>query len=260
MDLKVIVMNKEFKDKLVLVTGAASGIGRATALAFAREGAKVVVADLAQAGCDTTVNMIRAEGGEGLAVAADISQENSITAMLEAIIHHYGQLDHACNNAGILGTMESFTADYPVEIFDKVIAVNLRGTWLCMKHEIPLLLKTAGTIVNTASIAGLVGFETLCAYAASKHGILGLTKTAALEYAKQGIRINAVCPGGVRTPMAGFSGENDQAAEAAAEQYSPNGRVAQPEEIAEAILWLSSTRASYVNGHGLVVDAGCTVR
>lgn len=253
-------MHKEFSDKVAIVTGAASGIGRATALAFARQGAMVIVADLKQEACDATAQAVAAEGGEALAVATDIASEDSIRKLLDITIKHYGRLDHACNNAGILGGMISLTANYPVDTFDQVIAVNLRGTWLCMRHEIPLLLQTGGTIVNTASVAGLVGFETLSAYVASKHGMLGITKTAALEYAKQGIRINAVCPGGVRTPMAGFTGEDDQAAEQNAAQYSPNGRVAEPEEIAEAILWLSSARSSYVNGHGLVVDAGFTVR
>jgi NAD(P)-dependent dehydrogenase (short-subunit alcohol dehydrogenase family) len=253
-------MKGQFEDEVVLVTGAASGIGRATAQAFARQGAKVAVCDLTQVGCDATVESIKNEGGGAMAAPVDIASESSIKAMLETIVKSYGKLDHACNNAGILGTMEPITADYPVDIFDKVIGVNLRGTWLCMKYEIPLLLKAGGTIVNTASIAGLVGFETLSGYVASKHGILGLTKTAALEYARQNIRINAVCPGGVRTPMAGFTGENDEAAEEQAEQYSPNGRVGEPEEIADAILWLSSDQSSYVNGHGLVVDAGMTVR
>lgn len=253
-------MEKQFADKVALVTGAASGIGRATALAFAREGARVAVCDISMAACDKVVAEIGAAGGEAIAVEVDISSETGVRAMLDGVIKKYGRLDHACNNAGILGGMEKLTADYPVETFDKVIAVNLRGTWLCMRHEIPLLLKTRGTIVNTASIAGLIGYQTLSAYVASKHGILGMTKTAALEYARQGIRINAVCPGGTRTPMAGFTGTDNTAAEKQAEQYSPNGRVAEPEEIADAILYLSSDRASYVNGHGLVVDAGASVQ
>ncbi|MDH5180729.1 MAG: SDR family oxidoreductase [Gammaproteobacteria bacterium] len=253
-------MEREFANKVVLVTGAASGIGKATALVFAEQGANVVVADIGSDGCDATVELIKAAGGNALAITADISDETAVRSMLDSTIKHYGRLDHACNNAGILGSMLPLTADYSVDTFDKVIAVNLRGTWLCMKYEIPLLLKSGGTIVNTASIAGLVGFPTLSAYVAGKHGILGLTKTAALEYATQNIRINAVCPGGVRTPMAGFTGENDAAAEAASAQYAPNGRVAEPEEIADAIMWLSSNRSSYVNGHGLVVDAGSTVR
>jgi NAD(P)-dependent dehydrogenase (short-subunit alcohol dehydrogenase family) len=252
--------HKEFGNKVVLVTGAASGIGRAVALAFARKGAKVAVCDLTQGGCDATTASIKAEGGVATSIPVDIAIEASIQSMLESVIKTYGRLDHACNNAGILGSGDALTADYAVGTFDKVIGVNLRGTWLCMKYEIPLVLKTAGTIVNTASIASLVGFETLSAYVASKHGILGITKTAALEYARQNIRINAVCPGGVRTPMAGFTGENDKAAEEQASLYSPNGRVGEPEEIAEAIMWLSSEKSSYVNGHGLVVDAGTTAR
>lgn len=253
-------MERMFTDKVVLVTGAASGIGRATAVAFAREGARVAVADLEQAACERTVEAIRAEGGEAMALAVDIADEDSVIGLLDAISKHWGQLDHACNNAGILGPMEHLTADYPVEAFDRVLGVNLRGTWLCMKHEIPLLLKKRGTIVNTASMVGLVGMPMLTAYAASKHGILGITRTASLEYAKQGLRINAVCPGGVRTPMAGFTGTDDAAAEAQAAAFSPNGRVAEPEEIADAILWLSSDKSSYVNGHALSVDAGATAQ
>jgi len=253
-------MANEFKGKVVLVTGAASGIGKATALAFAAEGANVVVADLVQEKCGNTVDLIEKAGGQALAAAVNIADEDSVKNLLTTIIDKHGKLDHACNNAGVLGSMDSLTADYAVDTFDKVIGVNLRGTWLCMKHEIPLLLKTGGTIVNTASMVGLVGMQTLSAYVASKHGVLGITKTAALEYAKQGIRVNAVCPGGVRTPMAGFTGENDEAAEQQSAAISPNGRVAEPEEIAEAIMWLSSPRSSYVNGHGLVVDAGATVQ
>lgn len=253
-------MENVFDRKVVLVTGAASGIGKATALRFAARGAKVVVADLAQENCEATVKLIQQAGGDATAIAVDIADETSIRDLLSATIDQYGQLDHACNNAGILGGMDSLTADYSVETFDQVIGVNLRGTWLCMKHEIPLLLNTSGTIVNTASMVGLVGMPTLSAYVASKHGVLGITKTAALEYAKQGIRINAVCPGGVRTPMAGFTGENDEAAEQQSAAFSPNGRVAEPEEIADAILWLSSAESSYVNGHGLVIDAGATAQ
>lgn len=253
-------MSKEFEGKVVLVTGAASGIGKATAEKFASEGASVVVADLAQEKCEQTTDLIKQAGGEAIALAVNIANEDSVKNLLATIIDKYGKLDHACNNAGVLGSMDSLTADYPVDTFDKVIGVNLRGTWLCMRNEIPLLLKTGGTIVNTASMVGLVGMQTLSAYVASKHGVLGITKTAALEYAKQGIRVNAVCPGGVRTPMAGFTGENDEAAEQQSAAISPNGRVAEPEEIAEAIMWLSSPRSSYVNGHGLVIDAGATVQ
>lgn len=253
-------MAKTFANKVALVTGAASGIGKATALAFASEGARVMVADLQQDKCDETVRLILEAGGTAVAVAVDIADEASVVNMLAATIDQFGQLDHACNNAGVLGPVEHLTADYPVEQFDKVIGVNLRGTWMCMKHEIPLLLKTGGTIVNTASMVGLVGMQTLSAYVTSKHGVLGMTKTAALEYATRGIRINAVCPGGVRTPMAGFTGENDEAAEQQSAAISPNGRVAEPEEIANAILWLSSDKSSYVNGLAMPVDAGATAQ
>jgi len=250
----------EFEGKVAIVTGAASGIGKATALAFAHEGAKVIVADLNPDACQSVVERIKADGGEATAVATNIADEASVQNLVEQTVRIYGQLDCACNNAGILGSMDSLTADYPVDVFDRVVGVNLRGTWLCMKHEIPELLKTGGSIVNTASMVGLVGMQTLSGYVASKHGILGITRTAALEYATRGIRINAVCPGGVRTPMAGFTGQNDEEAEKASAAISPNGRVAEPEEIANAILWLSSVGASYVNGVALPVDAGATAQ
>lgn len=251
-------MTDEFKGKVSLVTGAASGIGKATAIAFARAGAKVVVADLKQESCQATVDKIKHDGGEATAIAVDIGNEASIRHLVEQTVGTYGRLDCACNNAGILGDMMHLTADYSVEMFDRVINVNLRGTWLCMKFEIPQLLKTGGSIVNTASMVGLVGMQTLSGYVASKHGIVGITKTAALEYASKGIRINAVCPGGVRTPMAGFTGDNDEEAEKSASAVSPSGRVAEPEEIASAILWLNSHKASYVNGIAMPVDAGAT--
>jgi len=253
-------MAERFLDKVVIVTGAASGIGKATAKAFAGEGARVVVADLHQAACQEVVDQIKAAGGEATAIATNIADESSVKNLVELSVNTYGQLDCACNNAGTLGSMDARTADYSIETFDRVLGVNLRGTWMCMKYEIPELLKTKGSIVNTASMVGLVGMATLSGYVASKHGIVGITKTAALEYATDGIRVNAVCPGGVRTPMAGFTGQNDAAAEQASASVSPNGRVAEPEEIANAILWLSSPDASYVNGVAFPVDAGATAR
>lgn len=242
--------------KVALVTGGASGIGRATALAFAREGAKVVVSDVVVAGGEETVALIKAAGGDALFVKADVAKPAEVDALIARVVAAYGRLDCACNNAGIEGAMTS-TVDCSEENFDRTIAVNLKGVWLCMKAEITQMLKQGGgAIVNTASVAGLVGFAGLPAYVASKHGVVGLTKTAALEYAKSGIRINAVCPGVIQTPMlerlfqsSPQAGENIAALE-------PVGRLGKPEEIAEAAVWLCSDAASFVTGLPMAVDGG----
>lgn len=249
-------MDNRFEHKVALVTGAGSGIGRATAQAFAAEGAKVIVADRNIEGAKGTVALIAKANGESSAIEVDISNSDSVQTMVNFCIEQYGQLDCAANNAGILGSMAPLTADYDEAIFNQVINVNVIGTWLCMKYELPHLIKSGGNIVNTASIAGLVGFPALSAYSASKHAVVGMTKTAALEYAKQGVRINAVCPGGTRTPMAGYGAGHDEEADKSAAAYSPMGRVAEPEEMADAILFLCSNQSSYVTGHPLVVDSG----
>jgi NAD(P)-dependent dehydrogenase (short-subunit alcohol dehydrogenase family) len=247
--------------KVALVTGGASGIGRATALTFAREGAKLVIADVHEEGGRQTVHMITENGREALFVHTDVTQATAVEALISKTVETYGRLDCAHNNAGISGAgiggdMRALTAEYPVERWHQVIAVNLTGVWLCMKYEIPhMLQRGGGAIVNTASVAGLIGSVGLSAYVASKHGVVGLTKTAALEYAKQGIRVNCVCPGFIHTPMTD-AGVRDPELLAQIVAREPIGRVGSPEEVAEAVLWLCSDAASFVTGHALTVDGG----
>ncbi|MCS6925445.1 MAG: SDR family oxidoreductase [Candidatus Binatia bacterium] len=242
--------------KIALVTGGSSGIGRATAQIFAREGAKVVVADVSTAGGEETVQLIKAAGGEAIFVHTDVSSPAAVEAMVKRTVETYGRLDCAFNNAGIEGTLQQ-TSEYDEAMWDRVVAINLKGVWLCMKYELQQMLRQgSGAIVNTASAAGLVGIPNLSAYVAAKHGVVGLTKTAALEYAKSGIRINAVCPGGVETPMVKrIFGDNPQFAEAAM-AAEPVGRFAQPAEIGEAVVWLCSDAASFVTGLAMAVDGG----
>jgi NAD(P)-dependent dehydrogenase (short-subunit alcohol dehydrogenase family) len=242
--------------KVALVTGGSSGIGRATSLIFAREGAKVVVADVLVEGGEETVHLIKAAGGDAIFVKTDMSKASEIEAMVQKAISTYGRLDCAHNNAGIEGATGK-TADYKEEDWDRVMLINLKGVFLCMKYEIPQMLKQGGgAIVNTASDAGLLGVPQMPAYVASKHGVVGLTKTTALEYAKSGIRVNAVCPGVIKTPMVErISGLRPGRIErmAAAE---PVGRMGKPEEIGEAVVWLCSEAASFVTGLPMPVDGG----
>jgi NAD(P)-dependent dehydrogenase (short-subunit alcohol dehydrogenase family) len=243
--------------KVALITGGGSGIGRASALAFAREGAKVIVADVVVNGGEETVGMIKKAGGEAIFVKADVSRATEVEALINKAVATYGRLDCAYNNAGIEGAMFVSTADYTEEDWERVIAINLKGVWLCLKYEIPQMLKQGGgAIVNTASVAGLVGIGGASAYVASKHGVAGLTKTAALEYAKSGVRVNAVCPGVIRTPMLerGLAGRPELESQIMAAE--PVGRFGNPEEIAEAVVWLCSDAASFVTGHTMAVDGG----
>ena len=244
------------KDKVVLITGGSSGIGRATALACAREGARVAVADIVMAGGQETVRQIKEAGGEALFIQADMTRASDLEAMVTTVVKTCGRLDCAHNNAGIEGALGK-TADYDEAAWDQVIAINLTGVWLCMKYEIPAMLNTGGgAIVNTASAAGLLGVPHMPAYAASKHGVIGLSKTAALEYAKAGVRVNAVCPGIIQTPMVErLTGERPGMFEKIA-TAEPVGRVGQPEEIAESVVWLCSDAASFVTGHAMSVDGG----
>lgn len=245
-----------FEGKVALVTGAGSGIGRATAVAFSREGASVVVCDIDVNGGEDTVRMITDAGGEAYFVRADVSQADQVENLVNETVGKYGRLDYAFNNAGIEGE-QAVTADCPEDNWDRVIDVNLKGTWLCMKHEIPQMLKQGkGSIVNMSSVAGLIGYRNIPAYVASKHGVIGLTKTAALEYATTGIRINVVCPGVIRTPMVDrFAGGSPEGEEQLMES-EPIGRLGVPEEIAEAVIWLCSDAASFVLGHAMVIDGG----
>lgn len=249
-------MNQQFQGKVVLVTGASSGIGRATALAFAREGAKVVVSDVTIDDGNETVQFIKKAGGEAVFVKADVAHAADVETLVQQTIATYGRLDCAHNNAGISGPLTA-VADTAESKWDRVIAINLKGVWLCMKYELQHMVKQgSGAIVNTASGAGLVGIAGASAYVASKHGVLGLTKTAALEYAKQGIRVNAVCPGVIETPMVQRLIDRHPGAAEAMVAGHPIGRVGKPEEIAEAVIWLCSDAASFVTGLAMSVDGG----
>jgi NAD(P)-dependent dehydrogenase (short-subunit alcohol dehydrogenase family) len=242
--------------KIALITGGGSGIGQATALAFAREGAKVVVADVVVEGSEETVKRIKSGGGEAVFVKTNVAEESEVEAVVKHAVATYGRLDCAFNNAGIAGPVAK-TADHKKSQWDRVIAINLTGVWLCMKYEIEqMLAQGGGTIVNTASVAGLVGFRYGPAYVAAKHGVVGLTKTAALEYAKANIRVNAVCPGVIRTPMFERGMQVDPRIEETMSTREPIGRLGTPEEIAEAVVWLSSDAASFVTGLPMAVDGG----
>lgn len=247
-------MERIFENKVVIVTGASFGIGRATAIAFAKRGAKVVIADYIED--YSTLKEIQGGDGSAIFVKCDVAKNTDVLQLVKQTIDTFGRLDFAVNNAGIEG-MTASTHECTEENWDKTINVNLKGVWLCMKHEIAHMLKQGkGAIVNTASVAGLIGFPGLPAYVVSKHGIVGLTKTAALENAKQGIRINAVCPGVIRTPMVDRITGKDKTVEKTYEDMEPVGRMGEPEEVAEAIVWLCSDGASFVTGHAMAVDGG----
>jgi NAD(P)-dependent dehydrogenase (short-subunit alcohol dehydrogenase family) len=253
---KKIIMEKIFDGKVAIVTGGSFGIGRATAVAFAARGAKVIVADWLEDKEQTTLKQVKAAGGQAIFLACDVSKSNDVQTMVEKTIATYGRLDFAFNNAGIEGATAG-THDCTEENWDKTIDINLKGTWLCMKYEIAHMLQQGkGAIVNCASVAGLIGFPGLPAYVASKHGVVGLTKTAALENAKQNIRINAVCPGVIHTAMIDRITGMDKEVEKQFISMEPVGRMGNPEEVAEAVMWLCSDAASFVTGHSMPVDGG----
>ena len=242
--------------KVVIVTGAGSGIGRTTAVAFAREGAKVVVANRRDAEGQETVRLVKEVGGDGLFVKTDVTQEPDVKALVNATVEAYGRLDYAFNNAGTEQEPAALV-EQTNEAFDKIMSINVKGVWLCMKYQIPQMLKQgSGAIVNNASLYGLIGLANFGIYVASKHAVVGLTKSTALDYAKSGIRINAVNPGAIETEMydRAFAGNEELKAEIAAKY--PLGRVGQPGEIASAVLWLCSDGASFVTGQSLTIDGG----
>jgi NAD(P)-dependent dehydrogenase (short-subunit alcohol dehydrogenase family) len=244
--------------KAALITGGGGGIGRATALAFAREGACVAVADVAVDAASETVAQVNAAGGQAISLSGEVSSDSDVRAMIESVVSAYGRLDCAFNNAGIAGwhveAAGKKTAEWSEEAFDRMIAVNLKGVWLCMRHELPQMqTQGGGVIVNTGSIAGLVGLPTSSAYVAAKHGVLGLTKTAAIEYADSHIRVNAVCPGYINTRM---TEETMRRRGEAILAQVPFHRMGNPEEVAEMVVWLCSDRASYVTGVAYNVDGG----
>jgi len=247
------------EEKVAVVTGAAGGIGRASARAFAREGARVVVVDIADDLGHETVELIRQGGGEAVYVHADVSRSDEVQAMVAATVSAFGRLDVAHNNAGVAVGGQPL-ADTPEEDWHRAIDVMLTGVFLCMKYEIPEMLKLgAGAIVNTASGAGLVGYPGTSGYVAAKHGVLGLTKVAALDYGRLGVRVNAVCPGTVWSPMVHQAVGGDPAVEEYLVGLHPIGRIGESEEVAEAAVWLCSDAASFVLGHALSVDGGYVI-
>ena len=254
-------MTELLAGKVALITGSASGIGRATALACAREGARTVVSDVDIEGGGETVAMIERSAGEAIFVRADVTEEEEVAALVQSAVAAYGQLDCAFNNAGLEREYTHPTERFSEESFRATIETNVHGVWLCMKYEIEQMSKQgSGAIVNSSSIAGLVGIPRQPVYVGSKHAVSGMTKSAAVEFAERGIRINAVAPGLVDTPLMERIYASNPDLRAEADSWQPIGRPGKPEEIAEAVVWLMSDRASYVLGHVMAVDGGFVAR
>ncbi|MBB6343367.1 NAD(P)-dependent dehydrogenase (short-subunit alcohol dehydrogenase family) [Pseudomonas fluvialis] len=251
-------MSATYSGKVALVTGGAAGIGRATALAFAGEGLQVVVSDLDVVGGEGTVELIRAAGGEAIFVRCDVSRDEQVVALMATIKEQYGRLDYAFNNAGIEIEKGKLNEGSEAE-FDAIMGVNVKGVWLCMKHELPLLLaQGGGVIVNTASVAGLGAAPKMSIYSASKHAVIGLTKSAAIEYAKKKIRVNAICPAVIDTDMFRRAYEADPKKGEFAAAMHPVGRIGKVEEVAAAVLYLCSDAAAFTTGQALAIDGGVT--
>ena len=247
----------QMANKVALVTGAAAGIGRASALALAREGAAVCVSDINHQGGQETAQAIIAGGGVAFCVACDVRRAEDVRAMVAATVERFGRLDAAVNNAGIAGSFEQRLHEADDELFDQVLAINLKGVWHCMKAELEQMLPAGrGTIVNIASVAGLIGAPKAAAYTASKHAVVGLTRSAALDYAKRGIRVNAICPAYTDTAMVRGGIALNPALGTIMQRAIPMGRLGSPEEIAAAAVWLCSEASSFVTGHPLVLDGG----
>jgi NAD(P)-dependent dehydrogenase (short-subunit alcohol dehydrogenase family) len=256
------MMNISFENKVALVTGAASGLGLATARAFAESGASVVLADWNEKAVQSAAKELTDKGAKTLAIRCDVSDDAQVEAMVKQTVAKFGRLDAAYNNAGVQNVLAE-TADSPRDDFDRVMGINLRGVWSCMKFELQQMREQgSGAIVNCSSLGGLIGGARRGTYHAAKHGVLGLTKSAALEYATRGIRVNAVCPGMIQTPMTEqmIAGGQGQELEAMLKAYVPMQRLGRPEEIADAVLWLCSSAASYVTGQSISVDGGYVMR
>jgi NAD(P)-dependent dehydrogenase (short-subunit alcohol dehydrogenase family) len=242
-------------DKVGLITGGASGIGRATAQIFAREGAKIAIADMDIKQGEEAAHQICASGGEAIFVQTDVSKAAQVQTLVQTTVDVFGQLDCAFNNAGIFGR-SALLADFSEDDWDQIININLKGVWLCMKYEIPHMLERGGAIVNASSVSGLVGSKSSPLYAASKHGVTGLTRTAALQYADQNIRVNCTCPGAIQTPMLEHIFSHNPANREKYTAAAPLGRLAKPEEVGEAVAWLCSDASAYITGVALPVDGG----
>lgn len=244
-------------NKVALITGAASGIGRASALRLASEGAAVCLSDVNVEGGEETAQMIIDAGGKAIFVAGDVTQAADVESMVKTTVDTWGRLDIGVNNAGIAGTLVKRIHEVDDDIFDRIMNINVKGVWLCMKAELQVMLgQGTGSIVNIASVAGLIGAPKGAAYTASKHAVVGLTKSAAIEYAKRGIRVNAVCPGYTNTPMVSDVIDIAPEMEAITKRAIPMHRLGTPEEIAEGVLWLAADTSSFVTGHQLVMDGG----